>query len=336
MNLYTTELRRLYKRRFIRYTALGGLLVLVAVVVSMFLINQKIGPEQWAAAERQAEQEWRLQVEETQRLRTQCEQARAAGNTADHPAGCAEIEAPPREAFKAEWYLPSTFDFRREFEPTLTTLTAVLALVAFLCGASFVGAEWSSGGMTNLLLWRPRRLEVLFTKLAALLSALAGLTVLTAAAWTAAFWAVGTLRGTTEKMTPGVWQSLGLTGLRGLVLVLAAGAVGFGLASLGRHTALALGGVLGVMVVAQFGLGLVLELAGARFVGKWMLHTYLLAWMQKKVTLYDWNACAVSYGGACEPATFDITWQASSVLLAAGLALVVGGAAWAMRRRDIT
>jgi len=50
----------------------------------------------------------------------------------------------------------------------VTTFAAVLALVAYIVGASFVGAEWSSGGMMNLLLWRPRRLQVLGTKLAVL------------------------------------------------------------------------------------------------------------------------------------------------------------------------
>ena len=58
----------------------------------------------------------------------------------------------------------------------ITTLAALLALVAFVIGASFVGAEWNSGGMMNLLLWRPQRLQVLGTKLAALLVGLTALT----------------------------------------------------------------------------------------------------------------------------------------------------------------
>ena len=45
----------------------------------------------------------------------------------------------------------------------------MLALFGFAVGASFVGAEWHSGGMMNLLLWRPRRLALLAQKLGALL-----------------------------------------------------------------------------------------------------------------------------------------------------------------------
>ncbi|WP_422774492.1 ABC transporter permease subunit [Plantactinospora sp. WMMC1484] len=338
MNLYTTELRRLGKRRFVRYLTLAGLLVLVAVAVGMFLTNQRVGPAQIAEAERAAEREYQQNVAMVQQHRAECERAKATGGAvADgFPDDCSVIEAPPRNAFRAEWHMPPTFEFRQEFAPTITTLTAVLALVAFVGGASFVGAEWSTGGMMNLLLWRPQRVRVLLTKLAALLSALFGLTVAAGALWTAAFWATGSLRGSTDGMTSGVWQSLGLTGLRGLTLILVAGALGFGLASLGRHTALALGGVLGVMVVGQFGLGIVLSMAQVKFIEAYLLPTYLLAWMDKKITLRNWEACQTTFTGGCEPATRDITWQNSSVLLAVALVAVLGTAIWSMRRRDIT
>ncbi|GIG85346.1 ABC transporter permease subunit [Plantactinospora endophytica] len=338
MNLYTTELRRLGKRRFVRYLTLAGLLVLVAVAVGMFLTNQKIGPAQVAEAERVAERDYQQNVAMTQQFRAECERAKVAGDAPRDrfPEDCSSITPPPRDAFQAEWHLPATFEFREEFAETLITVTAVLALVAFVGGASFVGAEWSTGGMMNLLLWRPQRIRVLLTKLGALLSALFGVTVLAGVLWTAAFWATGSLRGSTAGMTAGAWQSFGLTGLRGLALVLLAGALGFGLASLGRHTALALGGVLGVMVVGQFGLGVVLAMAQVRFIESWLLPTYLLAWMNKKVTLQDWAACQASYTGECEPLTRDITWQSSSVLFAVSLVVVLGGAIWSMRRRDIT
>ncbi|MBE1486632.1 ABC transporter permease subunit [Plantactinospora soyae] len=338
MNLYTTELRRLRKRRFVRYLTLAGLLVLIAVAVGMFFTNQKVGPAQLAAAERAADREYEQNLTFTRQHRAECDKAKAAGNAPEgaFPEDCSLIQPPPREMFQAQWHLPATFEFRKEFGGTVTTLTAVLALVAFIGGASFVGAEWSTGGMMNLLLWRPQRIRVLLTKLGALLSAVCGVTVVAAAVWTASFWATATYRGSTERMTSGVWQSFGLTGLRGLILVLVAGALGFGLASLGRHTALALGGVLGVMVVGQFGLGIVLDMAQVRFVEIWLLPTYLLAWMNKKVTLQDYDACQASFTGECRPATFDVTWQSSSILLAVSLVLVLGAAIWSMRRRDIT
>lgn len=336
MSLYRTELRRLAKRRLVRYVTLLGLLVLAVVMVATYFTNEKHGPEQLAAAERVAEQEYQRSVANTEQLRRDCEEAKAAGSReVNYPEDCAEIEPPPRDAFQAEWYLPATFEFRKEFPATLIILAAILALVGFIVGASFVGAEWSTGGMMNLLLWRPRRLQVLLTKLAALLTGLFGLTVVVAAAWTAGFWTIATQRGETKGMTSGAWQSFALTELRAAVLVLLAGVIGFALASLGRHTAMALGGAVAVMIVGQSGIGILLNLAKVKFVGAWLLPTYLLAWMQKQVVLENWQACESSPVGGCEPERLEITWQTSGIIFAIGLVLVLGAAIWAMRRRDI-
>ncbi|WP_433530125.1 ABC transporter permease subunit [Micromonospora sp. CA-263727] len=335
MSLFRTELRRLAKRRFARWMTAAGLLVLVLIVAGMFLSNQKIGPEQWAEAERTAEQQYRDAVSSSEQERALCEQAKTSGAefwTTD----CASITPPPRDAFEAEWYLPSTFDFRESFGDLLIPLAGILAMVGFVVGASFVGAEWNTGGMMNLLLWRPKRLTVLLTKLGALLTGLLALALPASVAWFGSLWLVATWRGSTEKVTSGVWQSFLLTGLRGIVLAMVAATVGFALASLGRHTAMALGGAIAVMVVGQVGLGILLDVAGVRFAEAWLLPTYAYAWMAKTVTLQDWRSCSATYTGECNPATLDITWQQSSVLFTVGVAVILGAAMWAMRRRDIT
>lgn len=338
MSLYRTELRRLAKRRFTRWVSLLGLLVLAAVVVGVFFTNQKIDADARARAERQAEQQWQQEGRMAEQQRAACEQAKAGNQPNDgrFPEDCSVISPPPREAIQAQWFLPSTFNFRKDFGYTLLALAAILSLVGFVVGASFVGAEWNTGGMMNLLLWRPKRLTVLLTKLAALLTGLLALAVPATALWFGGFWLVATYRGSTEKMTSGAWQSFALTGLRGLVLALITAAIGFALASLGRHTAMALGGAIAVMVVGQFGLGILLTMAGVRFAEAWLLPTYALAWMRKKVTLEDWEACKATFSGECKPETLNITWQQSSVLLAVGLTVILGAALWAMRRRDIS
>jgi ABC-2 type transport system permease protein len=339
MSLFRSEMRRLAKRRFTRYMTLLGLLVLATVATGTYLTNQKIGPAQIAAAERAADREYQQVLAGTEQFRRECERVQASGTAEEKvnfPADCSVIQPPPRGVVDPQRHMAATFEFRKEFEPMITAFAAVLALVAFVAGASFVGAEWNTGGMMNLLLWRPRRLQVLGTKLAALVAGLVGLFLVSGTIYTAAFWAVGTYRGTTGGMTSGVWQSFALTGLRGLALVLAAGAVGFGLASLGRHTALALGGALGVLVVGQFGLGILLSIAQVKFVEAWLLPTYLLAWMQKKITLENYQACEMSFSGECRPDTMDIVWQDSGAMLAVGVVLVVGAAVWLMRRRDVT
>ncbi len=335
MSLFRTELRRLAKRRFARWMTAAGLLVLALIVIGMFASNQKIGPEQWAAAERSAEQEYQNQVQWTDQERAACERAKAAG-TDFYTNDCTEISPPPREAFESRWYLPSTFVFRESFGEMLIPLAGILALIGFVVGASFVGAEWNTGGMMNLLLWRPKRLTVLLTKLGALLTGLLALALPATVAWFGSLWLVATWRGTTEGMTSGTWQSFLITGLRGIVLALVAATVGFALASLGRHTAMALGGAIGVLVVGQVGLGILLDMAQVRFTEAWLLPTYAYAWMTKTVTLQDWRACNATYNGECRPDTLDITWQHSSALFAVAVVVLLGAAMWTMRRRDIT
>ncbi|BCJ59934.1 ABC transporter permease subunit [Micromonospora endophytica] len=336
MSLFRTELRRLTKRRFTRWMTVGGLLVLALIVVGLFISNQKIGPEQWAEAERSADRQHQEQVQWAQQERAACERAKAAGETVDYyPADCADITPPLREDIRAEWFLPSTFVFRDNFEEMLVPLAGILAMIGFVVGASFVGAEWSTGGMMNLLLWRPKRLTVLLTKLGALLTGLLALALPATAAWFGSLWLVANWRGVTTGMTSGTWQSFLITGGRGIILVLVAATLGFALASLGRHTAMALGGAVAVMVVGQVGLAILLEMAQVRFAEAWLLPTYAYAWMTKKVTLQDWRSCNATYTGECEPATLDLTWQHSSALFTVGVVALLGAALWTMRRRDI-
>jgi ABC-type transport system involved in multi-copper enzyme maturation permease subunit len=313
-----------------------GVLVLAAVAVGMFFSHQKLGPDQMAAAERTAERVYQEQVQGNEAFRAECERAQAAGAPdADRfPPDC-ELLIPPREAFQAEQFLPPTFDFAGTFPATLLVFAGILGMVAFVVGASFVGAEWNTGGMMNLLLWRPRRLQVLTAKLGTLLATTVVATIVLAGAWLAAFWAIGTYRGTTAGMTEGAWRSLGLTGLRGLTVIVLAALVGFTVASIGRHTAFALGGAIAVVVVGQIGLGIALSLAQVRFTEAFLLPTHVYAWMEKKVTLQDYRSCEFVMG-ECHPKTMELTWRGSGVLFGVTAVVLLGAALWTMRRRDVT
>jgi ABC-type transport system involved in multi-copper enzyme maturation permease subunit len=335
VSLYKAETRRLVKRRFTKLFVLCGLLVLAAVAAGVFLSNQRVGPETVARAKAEAQRNYQESVQETNRIVQECQAAQGTADAGNFPPNC-EISAPQQSDFDPEWYMPATFDFRDKFPEMVTTFAAVLALVAYIVGASFVGAEWSSGGMMNLLLWRPRRLQVLGTKLLVLLTSAAALTAVLGVLWTVGFYLIAQARGSTESMTGGAWQSIGLMEVRGLVLVLLAGALGFGLASLGRHTAMALGVAIGVIVVLQFGLLTVLSLANVKFPELYLAPFWIFAWLNKEYVAQDYTSCDVSPLGGCQPETLTITWQLAGGAMAALFLLVVGGAMWTMRRRDIT
>ncbi|GID31559.1 ABC-2 family transporter [Paractinoplanes brasiliensis] len=336
MSLYTAETKRLVKRRFTKLFVLGTVLILLAIVAGMFFTNEKVGPDQVARAQAQAQQDYQRATVQYQRDQQSCQAAQGTPEASNWPPNCADMYAPTQDDFQAQWYMPPTFDFRENFPEMATTLAALLALVAFIVGASFVGAEWSSGGMMNLLLWRPKRMQVLGTKLAALLVSFTVLTVVCSAIWTALFVGVAEARGSTESMTSGAWQSIALMELRGLALVLVAAAVGFGLASLGRHTAMALGVTIGAVIVFQFGLGTVLAMAKVKFAEAYLIPVWMIAWMDKEIKIEDYNSCDFSSSGGCQPDSLTLTWPMAGGLLAGVFVLIVGAAMWAIRSRDIT
>jgi ABC-type transport system involved in multi-copper enzyme maturation permease subunit len=336
VSLYKAESRRLVKRRFTRYFVLGLLVVLAAVAVAMFVTNHKIGPAEIAQAKAKAHAEYQRTVDQATAAARACQAAHGTANAKQYPADCSEITPPSESDFDANWYTPPTFDFRKNFPDLVTALAALLAVVGFVVGASFVGAEWNSGGMANLLLWRPQRVRVLATKLVAFLVSLAALTVVLSAVWTGVFTVVARLRGTSATMTGGAWQSLLLMETRGLALVLVAGALGFGLASLGRHTAMALGVAIGLIIVFQFGLGTALSLAKVKFAEAYLIPVWTIAWMKKAYEIQNYNSCDYSVTDGCQPDTFTITWHMAGTALAIAFVVIVGAALWTIRRRDIT
>lgn len=336
MSLYTAETRRLVKRRFTKILLIGAVAVLAAIAAGMFFTHEKIGPAQVAVAQQKADADFQQQTQSADQQKQLCRKAKGTPDAAHFPPSCDEITPPARDTFQTQWYLPATFILRDDFGAMVTTLAGVLALAAFVVGASFVGAEWNSGGMMNLLLWRPRRLQVLGAKLGALLLSLTAYGVVISAAWTGIFWLIARYRGTTAGMTSGVWQSFGLAELRALVLVLVAAAVGFGLASAGRHTAVAFGVAIGVAVIMQVGLVTVLQLAKVKFAELYLIRIWLQAWLEKSVKLQDHDACNFSVGNGCEPDSMTLTWQQSGTAMAILVVLVVGAALWTVRSRDIT
>ncbi|MFC7549739.1 ABC transporter permease subunit [Plantactinospora sp. GCM10030261] len=337
MSLYRTELRRLAKRRLTRLMLALLFVGLATIVVSISVASQKIGPDQLAAAEVRAEANYREAVGYHEQSIRDCEAAKERGEDMNRfPPDCGKEFSPRREDFQAEWFLPYQFEFREDFGIFVSVFAGITALIAFIVGASYVGAEWNSGGMMNLLLWRPKRLSVLFTKLAALLTGALGVTVLLGALWTVAFWLIGRYDGITGKLTTGVWKSIGLTGVRGAAMVLIVAAIAFGLASLGRHTAMALGVVVAVGVVSEIGVRVAMAVAGVPFGDRYVLSSYALAWFNKQYTLFNYESCNFAVSGECRPAELVLTWQQSGVLFGIATVLVLGGALWTMRRRDVT
>ncbi|MEV0001234.1 ABC transporter permease subunit [Micromonospora sp. NPDC050980] len=336
MSLFVTELRRLTKRRLTRLLLVLLVVGLATVATAFSFSSQKLSPEVVAAAQAESDAQYKRSVQEWQRTVTECEAAQAKGEQTEERYGsnCGKDFQPQPEMFDPKWNLPYQFDFRAEFPMFVAVFAGAVALFAFIVGASFVGAEWNTGGMMNLLLWRPKRLAVLGAKLGALLTTVLGLSVVLGALWTAVFWLIGTQRGTTAKMTAGAWRSIGLDGLRAVALILVVGAVAFALASLGRHTAMALGAAVALFAVSEVGIRIAVGVLAVPFGERYVLSTYAQSWFMKQAELFDYDTCQFARG-ACEPAKYVVTWEQSAVVFGIGAVVALVAAFWTMRRRDI-
>lgn len=328
MSLVRAERRRFFKRRLTRWVVPIGILLLVTIATILFLFHSKPTAEARAKGEVAAEAMYQEQVRYYEQYKRECgERCPDDGWT-----------GPQRSDFRAEDYMPPSFDFKSQYGELFLVWAGIMAMIAFLLGASFVGAEWASGAMMNLLTWQPKRLKVLGTKLGVMLGSVTVVSLAALAIWTGILWAAGVYRGSTAGLTPGVWESFGLTALRGLGLILLFAAIGFGLASIGRHTGLALGAALAVVIVGQVGLTILFQMIDVPFWEQYLVPVHIFAVMNKEMKLVDWNSPEMVCDAAnnCTPPELIITWQDSGSIGLALAAVVLVIAFWQMRRRDIS
>ena len=131
----------------------------------------------------------------------------------------------------------------------LTGSAIPFALLAFVVGASLIGAEWRAGTMGVVLAWEPRRSRVMLAKAAVATAA--------GAAFTLALQLILLLAllPSASRATAGVdgefWRQLVAVLLRSSLAAGLLALIGFGIASLGRNTSAAFGGILVYVVVVE-------------------------------------------------------------------------------------
>jgi hypothetical protein len=234
----------------------------------------------------------------------------------------------------AEAYLPYSFSFRQQIEPLLYTAAILLTLFGFVVGASFVGAEWTSGGITNLLLWRPRRAAVLGAKLAVALGGMLAVGIPYLVVWISAFWGISAAVGSRSLLDAGESASVALTAVRVLVLALFGTVLGFAIASIGRHTAMALGFGIGYIVAYELGTAILFAIFGNQYPTRLRLSTYVVAWMAKRYDFADQTFTCDPSG--CFPyARYSLTWVHGGIAFALVSAALIVAAFIVMRTRDV-
>lgn len=243
-SLLRAETRRLWSRQMVR--------VLLALAALGFLGGVALASTQYAtpspAVQADAERRLAQAVDEQNRYRDDCLAQGAVPEDAVGPGGPAptleEFCGPPVTAENfggVEQFVDKRpFQLAGDGQGGVVGVSAALGALAFVLGATYVGAEWSTRSMVALLFWEPRRLKVIGTKLLVLAGALALVALAVEAAWLGAARLLSRLRGT-GAAPDGTWGDLFAGAGRGVLLVVIVGLLGFGAANLIRNTGAALG-----------------------------------------------------------------------------------------------
>lgn len=320
MRQLVVELTRLVTRRSIAVILLAAVVLAALLVGSAAYATRPPNGTEKAAAEQMLTRQSELNDAEYQRcLKAPQDYFGAAAGASD----CETLRP------SLAWFLPrSELSLSDEVKNRGRLLLVLLAGVAILVGATFVGADWASGSLSNQLLFEPRRLRLWLAKATAVV---VGTTVF-AAVVVAGFW--GTLAAVSAArdlpVASETWTLILATVGRGLALVAGTALGGFALTVALRHTVGTLGLLFGYAVVGE---GLAASLPFTKM-SQWSISNNLLAWVHDGVEVYDRSLCADTVGRCSS--TYVLPLWHGAAYLGALLVVAVVVSVVTFRRRDIS
>lgn len=259
-----------------------------------------------------------------------------------YPAPASTDTALVEQACRAqvlEWYggRPTLRLDAETREGSVLGVVAVVSLLMLLAGTTFVGHDWSSGSMSNQLLFEPRRSRVWAAK--AVVVTLTGLLVagVVLAAYWAVLWALAASRGL--PVGEGVVGDGFELVARGSVLAAAAALGGYALTMLFRSTVATIGVLFAVSVLGGTLIGLLGSGGGST--ERWQPQLNLVAFVTNELRYYDESSlpeeCFSRRGGRGEECDGERVLTATDGGAYLGVLLLGAGAASLVsyRRRDV-
>lgn len=328
MRLLNVELKRFWSRRLVWITGLALVGIMGFTVVGAYFSSIPPSTEELAEQEMYYQEEladWEVFGEE---MVAEClEDQEAERLQTDDPTldyGCEEMGPPVRESFG---WQPTFVD---DAQFLIGTMALTIVAGGVLIGASLIAAEINTGALDNWLTFEPRRTRVFFSKLLGVAVGIipVGLaTVLALVGGTLGAYALNDAIGTTSA---GFWGTL-IWGAVRIVLMTMVGAVaGITLGTLMKHTAAALGAVIGYVLVFEALIGGLLPKWQP-----WLISTNIQGFLDRGTT-YSFEVCKpIPTGVDCEWITKDLSFMHSTVFLAVLLAVFVIAAWQVFRHRDV-
>lgn len=324
MKLLRVELTRLRWRRAVLFLAALSIILPVLIWAGMAWNTRPVSDADIAHAQEQVERD-KVRVEADRENCRKDPSQFGVPDQMDVEEFCGEIFTDP----ELDWYLYRPQLSLGDAKDHSSGVATVLLGLALLIGATFAGADWSSGSMSNQLLFEPRRLRVWLAKAAAVLLGAGAL----AALGLATFWAltVGLIESRDISVSSAQWRDAAEAAGRSTLLAGAAGLGGFVVTMLLRSTV----GTLGVMLAVSIGGSLLVASLPIDGNGRWMLPNNVFGILDNGYDYYDSSLSTCNEfegGGMCE-ATLSLSegLRFFGVLLLVGVALSMAS----FRRRDV-
>ena len=242
MRLLGVELRRAFARRLTKLLLILSIAGIIAAGLSVFFTSKRatihIAPNgaKVAAFVDACTRGDPLPIESTPSLPS-------VGSSARASACQTLVDQVTGDTIDKRFYLTNLLDI-------LKHVSAFAAIIAWLIGASLIGAEWRSGSFATLLTWEPRRFRVMVAKAIAAVVVSFIIVIVLQALLVGALYPSALYHGSTSvklgefihvPTTAEFWRSLSYLGLRSGALAAGAALTGFALGAIGRNTAASLG-----------------------------------------------------------------------------------------------
>jgi len=248
--LIAAEFKRIAARRAVRLCVLVAAVGIVAAGVIAFATSSSVSD----ATYRQEVRAANARVDAQRAAAEQCIQAHGGVAGRDVSPAVRDKCIPVRFA--------SVHDprfHRQRLGGILKGTSGVFAILGLALGATLLGAEFASRGMTTLLTYEPRRLRVFAAKVATGMGAMAAFAFVSLVAVALALLPALLLHGAPVHNGDPTWAGVAGTIGRGTALVALTTGIGMAIATLGRTTAAALGTAFAYIVVLEYILGAFLK-----------------------------------------------------------------------------
>lgn len=326
MRLVRVELRRLFSRRLTLFAILAAI-VLAGLVVFATAMDAKplsgVELKQQDLSYQQALKDWQ---ENGPEMVQSCLEDQASQQQIDPTAdfGCDQMNPTPENFGKPQANI-------KELMPqNLQASAYLLSFIAFVLGAGFIAAEFSTGAIATWLTFEPRRLRVYASKLIAAGVSVIPLAIIVVAIITGGTWVISSAWGSTV-LTSAQRGDLALSGVRVVTLTAAAALVGAAIGTLLRHTAAVIGVAMAYIVLVEGVFQSLLQ----KF-QPWLVTKNVEAWVAGGTTYYAERCHTQPDGGySCDYVENHLSFGQGTLYLAIATTLLTLLAGWVFRRRDI-